>query len=416
MGIGDLLWPNEPALNIGVKDFDNFLEWAYDVDASDIIMEAGEKLALKLHGEIVFVSEKEISSDELNRIIAKIYQPAAPTLLQDGNELNFKYQILRDDESVIRYRVNATSCQGGVTVENGVVMVIRTIPGTIPHHTDLQIQQELMDAVQAKTGIFFVTGPTGSGKSTSLAAMIQEIAQTKRSHIITFESPIEFDLKAIPNRKSVVVQSEVPQNLSNYRVATANSLRRAPDIILFGEGRDRETIAACILEAQTGHFVLTTLHTNNVAIAFTRMADEFDVMERKSTITKLIDTTKGIMHQRLYRKMDGGRVALREYLILDAKMRRHLHVQLAAGKDIAIEMDTLVKTKGVSLLSDAKEKFTQGIVDLDVYASIVAEMGTPADLECVPEIAANLLERKLINKNTHDIWIKEIEAIEEVVD
>lgn len=409
-----LQWPNEPKMNFMKDNFDDFLTWAFRAGASDIIVEAGEELCVKLNNEIHLVGKKRISYDQLSLILGKIYQPAAAAMLKGGKELNFNYQIMLDDDYIIRFRLNATACLGGRGTSDGIVLVIRTIPGEVPTASQLDIPHDILMATQGDVGIFFVTGPTGSGKSTTLAGIVSEIATTKRKHIITYESPIEFDLKQIPNRLSKVVQTEVPHNLENYRVATANSLRRAPDVILFGEGRDKETIAACILEAQTGHFVLTTLHTNSVALSFSRMADEFEPSERKGVLTKLIDATSGILHQRLYPKLEGGRIALREFLIFTTEIKRHLHVQIANGQDISTELDNLVRSKGQHLLADALNKFTQGIIDLDVYAQIVAEVGNPSDLECVPEIAKSLLEKKIINQNTFNIWMYEILDLEDV--
>jgi defect-in-organelle-trafficking protein DotB len=404
-------WPNEPIIGFNKKDFEDLLEWSFDVGASDIFIEAGETVGLKIHGEIVTVSKKTIGSTQLSEVLSEIYIPAAMSILKDGKELNFKYHILREDGSSIRFRFNATACQGGIGISNGVAVVIRTIAGIVPYYKDLGIQKEIMNASNSDVGILFITGPTGSGKSTTLAAIMREIITTKRKHIITYESPIEYDLKSIENKLAKVVQSEVPENLQNYRLATANSLRRAPDIILFGEGRDAATIGACILEAQTGHFVMTTLHTNNVALAFSRMADEFEAFERKGIITKLVDATTGIVHQRLYPKLGGGRVAIREYLIFTTAIKRHLHIQMAAGIDIGVEISKMVSEHGLSLLQDAKNKFSLGLIDLDVYAQIVTEVGSIDDLNCVPEIAENLLKTKIISQDLYNEWVQELEEL-----
>lgn len=410
--MNNLMWQDEPRIGFSRTDFDKFVEWSFDVGASDILIESGELLALKINGNVVEVSKKAISSANLKEVLSSIYLPAADAILKNGDELNFKYQILRDDNSFIRFRLNATACQGGEGVQDGIELVIRTIPGEVPHYKALSIQKELMKAITSDVGIFFVTGPTGSGKSTSLAAMMREIIETQQKHIITYESPIEFDLKSIPNKRSRIIQSEIPNNLKDYRIATANSLRRAPDVILFGEGRDKVTIAACILEAQTGHFVMTTLHANNCSLAFSRMADEFEASERKGIITKLIDATKGIMHQRLYPKIGGGRVAIREYIIFDMALKRHLHVQLAKGFDISSEMEKIVTTHGLPLLGDAFEKFKEGMIDLDSYAQIVAEVGQPSDLDCVPDVAADLLSKEIITEDIYNEWMESIEDAE----
>jgi defect-in-organelle-trafficking protein DotB len=408
--MSELHWPEEDQIRFTKEHFDQFIQWCFDQGASDIIIEAGEVLGAKIHGEVVDVGKKLLRYEEVSEILRTIYQSAAPALLKSGEELNFQYSVLRDDDSLIRFRVNATACQGAMGADEGVELVLRTIPGDVPKHDNLGIEQEIMDACSAKYGIILITGPTGSGKSTTIAAMLRMISETRRAHIITYESPIEFDLKSIPNRKARVIQSEVPANLKTYRVATANSLRRAPDIILFGEARDRETISACIRESQTGHLVFSTVHTNNVPMTISRMVDEFEPSERKGATSKLVDAMRMIVHQRLYPKLGGGRVAVREFLVFTDEMRRHLQMCLLSKDDLGSDIQELLEQHGKPLLSDAKVKFRDGCIDLAQYASIVNEVGSKKDLEIVPEVAKALFDNGAIDDQTYNAWISELEG------
>lgn len=409
--IDGLRWEGESLTRFNRQDFDSFIGWCFDQGASDVIIEAGEVLGIKLYGEVYDVGSRQIRYEEVSEILKTVYQPAAASLLKSGDELNFQYSVLRDDDSLIRFRVNVTACQGSLGSDEGVEMVLRTIPGDVPTHSALKIEQEIMDACNFKFGIILITGPTGSGKSTMIAAMLRQIAETQRSHIITYESPIEFDLKGIPNRKSRVIQSEVPLHLKNYRIATANSLRRAPDIILFGEARDRETISACIRESQTGHLVFSTVHTNSVDMTVSRMVDEFDPGERKGATSKLVDALRLIVHQRLYPKLGGGRVAIREFLVFTDEMRRNLQMELLTKDDLGSDISKILKIKGQPLLEDAKVKFKEGLLDLTVYASIVNEVGSLSDMEIVAPVAKNLLKERVLDEKTYQSWMDSIGVI-----
>ncbi|MFA0809385.1 type IV pilus twitching motility protein PilT [Microbulbifer epialgicus] len=407
-------WEDENLTNFNKEGFDKFLRWCFENDVSDILIETGEVLAVKKFGEVTDVGSKILRYDEITGILGEIYQPASASLLKSGEELNFKYLVCKEDDSVIRFRVNATSCQGSEGSDDGIEIVVRPIPGTVPDCDDLDIEEEIRKACSAQYGIILITGPTGSGKSTTIAALLKMIGVKYRRHIVTFESPIEFDLKSIPNRKSRIVQSEVPINLGSFSAATVNSLRRAPDIIFFGEARDAEVISACIREAQTGHLVLSTVHTNSVAMTPSRMVDEFDPAERKGATSKLVDALRLIVHQRLYPKMGGGRIAIREFLIFTEEMRRKLLFALLTKDDLGSEIEKLVKENGKPLLSDAKKKFREGCIDLSTYITIVNEVGDKdKDLKIVPEVAKKLLQKSLINKITYDTWISDMRILEE---
>lgn len=405
------LWPEEDPVRFKPEHFDKFVQWCFENGASDIIIEAGEVLGAKINGVVCDVGKKLIRYEEITEILRTTYQSASAALLKSGEELNYQYSVLRSDDSIIRFRVNVTACQGGLGANDGIVLVARTIPAVIPDRHKLGIEQEIIDACDSKYGIILITGPTGSGKSTTIAAMLQHIAITKPVHIITYESPIEFDLKSIPNRKARVIQSEVPAHLKNYRIATANSLRRAPDVILFGEARDKETIGACIRESQTGHLVFSTVHTNNVPMTISRMVDEFEPSERKGATSKLVDAVRAIVHQRLVAKLGGGRVAIREYLVLTDEMRRHLQICLMTKDDLGTDIQALLEKHGKPLLTDAKQKFRDGLIDLAQYASIVSEIGSTQDLQIVPEVAKSLYEKGVIDKETFDAWITEVEEV-----
>ena len=410
--MSQLTWEGEDPRRFTKEKFDEYLLWCFDNGASDILIEVGEVLGAKIDGEIKRVGQRILSYEEISEILIEIDQHASPTLIKSGEPLDFRYAVLRElsetEEELIRFRVNATGCEPPYGAKDGLEIVLRTIPGTVPHYEDLGIPEEIMAACSAKYGIILITGPTGSGKSTSIAAMLREIVETRPVHLITYESPIEFNLKSIPNRKAWVVQSEVPGHISDFRVATANSLRRAPDIILFGEGRDKETISACIRESQTGHLVLTTVHTNDVPGTISRMVDEFEPSERRGTTAKLVDAMRMIVHQRLYPRLGGGRVAIREYLSFSDEMRRHLQMCLLGKDDLGTDIREQLEKNGRPLLTDAIEHFRAGNLDLSQYALIVNEVGNPErDMAIVADVANELYAAGKIDKELFDSWMKE---------
>jgi len=401
-----MMWPNENAIKFDLNDFNDFLEWATDIGASDIILEVGEPLCLKLDGNINEVSKRIIRPEELIIVLNEVYQPSAANEVGGANPLDFPYAILRSDDSILRFRVNVTACTGPNGSNDGFEIVLRTIPGTPPSHDDLGLEVEIMNTCEFKSGVILVTGPTGSGKSTLLAAILRFLAETKRKHIITYEAPIEFDLKSIPHRIAKVVQTEIPTHVKNFETGVANCLRRAPDYLLVGEGRDRETIEGIIRISNTGHLVYSTVHTNDVATTIPRMADEFQ-NEAKTASAKLIDSMRMIIHQRLEPKREGGRVALREFLLFNDDIRRHLQICLTQDKDLTNEIKTLVRSDGQSLVSDALAKFKSGDIDLTTYARIVNEVGTADDLKTVPEVIESLYQNGSLTDDEHLEWKEE---------
>lgn len=409
----NIIWEDENLLRFKKEDFERFLEWSFDLEASDILIESGQKLAVMLNDDVYEVGRRPILYAELMEILQKAYQPAAPTIVA-REDIDFAYSILRDDNSIIRFRVNATSCQGSHGSSKGVEIVLRTIASEPVDHQKLGIEKDIIDVCDSSSGLILVTGPTGSGKTTIIASLLKHLCQTKRKHIICYEDPIEFDLKSVPNRKSRVVQSEVGNHLSTFVRSVRNSLRRAPHIVFFGESRDKETIRGCIREAQTGHLVLTTLHTTSISIAIARMADEFGYEERKSIAGKLVDSIRLIVNQRLINNMNGGRTAIREYLVFTEKMRRHLEMCLLKKDDVTHDVHLLLQEHGQPLLSDVKNKFKEGCFDLTEYVQIVTEVGAPSDMDIVPEVALDLRAKGIIDSDTYDSWVQEYEQLSDI--
>lgn len=404
---GGTFWEAENLLHFTRVEFDEFLVWAFNHGASDILIESGEVLGLIKDGYVVDVGRKVLRYEELAGILSDVYQPASQSMLKSGKDLNFAYGILRDDDSLIRFRVNATSVQGGGGAEHSVEIVLRTIPSVVPDYKQLGLPIEVVRASKAEYGIILITGPTGSGKSTTVAALLRDIIETNPININTYESPIEFDLKSVPNRKARIKQTEIPTGLHDYTTAVENSLRRAQKVVLFGEAREKAIFEACIREAETGHLVFTTVHANDVPSTISRFVGMFTGEESASIENKLAGTLRMILNQRLYPKRGGGRVAIREYLIFDDEMRRHLQMTALKPGAFNAELMRLVAEKGVPMLRDAKKHFSEGTLPLGQYAGIVSEVGSIKDLDIVPDVAEKLLSQNIIDKPLYDQWLSE---------
>lgn len=398
-------WPDENLLYFSKDDFEKFLIWSFEQGASDILIESGEVLGIIKDGVVRDVGKKLLRYEEVVGILSDIYQPASQSLLKSANDLNFPYSILRDDDSLIRFRVNATTVLGGGGAGDGVEIVLRTIPGVVPHYQDLGISDTVVKASQAEFGIVLVTGPTGSGKSTTVAALLRELAETKAININTYESPIEFDLKSIPNRKARIKQTEIPTGLPDYKTAVENSLRRAQKVVLFGEAREKAIFEACIREAETGHLVLTTVHANDVPSTISRIVGEFSGEQSRAIEIKLAGALRLILNQRLYPKRGGGRVAIREYLIFNDDMRRHLQMKALKPGAFNAELMKLMTECGVPMLRDAQRHFAEGTLPLGPYVGIVSEVGSQDDLHIIPSVGKDLLGKGVIDQPLYESWL-----------
>lgn len=350
---------------------DALLCWAVEQEASDLAIKTGSAPSVRLHGHWQRVGRRILNPEEITGLLTSIHQAAAMATLQGGVPLDFRYVVKPERGVRYGFRVSATAT-AVQAADIGVEIVLRTIPSQPPTADDLALEQAIRDASSPKYGCVLVIGPTGSGKSTTLAAIIRGRLETAAEHIITYEAPIEFDFEAIPNPVGIVSQSEVPTHLPDFSSAVANALRRAPDVILIGEARDKATIAGCVRAAITGHAVYSTTHANSVPMTIPRMADEFPSEERWPMAIKIIDAMRMIIHQRLVRRPDGKRTALREYLVFGEDERRLL-IDAGESRFTRVCAD-LVHERGQSLVQDAAAKHAEGLIADSEYSVLKAEL------------------------------------------
>ena len=270
--------------------------------ASDVYLSANAPALIKINGECVPINNQILPPDATRNLLSEIVPPDRIEELEETGELNMGVPL----SGVGRFRVSAMRQRGSYAV------VIRFISQQIPDLADLSLPPILGDLILEKRGLILVVGATGSGKSTSLAAMIDRRNGMQTGHILTIEDPVEYQFK---NKKSIVNQREVGSDTQSLQVALKNALRQAPDVILIGEIRDRETMSAAIAYAQSGHLCLATLHANNSYQALNRILSFYPVEVRPTMLGDLASALKSIISQRLVRTAAGERLPAVEVML-----------------------------------------------------------------------------------------------------
>ncbi len=295
--------PAASAARGGSARVDKLLRAMLDAKASDLHLSAGNHPVMRVHGEIHFSKEQPVlSTSEVTALVQEIMTDKAKKDFAETRDADFAYEI----PGLARFRVNVFEDR------NGVGSVMRQIPIEIVTADKLGLPKPCLDLCWLSKGLVVVTGPTGSGKSTTLAAMIDYINKNRSDHIITIEDPVEFVHK---NIKCLVNQREVGQNTKSFKNALRAALREDPDIVLVGEMRDLETIAIAIETAETGHLVFGTLHTTTAVSTVDRIIDQFPTDRQAQIRVMLSESLKGVVAQVLCKKIGGGRIAAHEIVL-----------------------------------------------------------------------------------------------------
>ncbi len=285
-------------------DINELLKKTYNMGASDLHLKVGTPPIVRLHGELIPLDTGEkVTLEEALKIAFSIMSPSQREEFKRENELDFAYSV----PGLGRFRCNAFFQRGAVG------MVFRVIPLKIPTFEELNLPDVLKKIAMEQRGLVLVTGTTGSGKSTTLAAMIDYINSNRAVNIVTIEDPIEFLHR---DKKSIISQREVGSDTKSFVKALRSALRQDPDVILVGEMRDFETIQTALIAAETGHLVLSTLHTVDAAETINRIISIFPPNQQKQIRLQLASVIKGIISQRLLPKADGnGRVPAIEVML-----------------------------------------------------------------------------------------------------
>jgi twitching motility protein PilT len=333
-------------------------------DASDLHLTAGSPPCLRLHGEMVQLEYQELTNEDCQALIFEILNEKQKKLFIENWELDCSYSL----EGVGRFRVNV------FMQRKGMGAVFRVIPTKIKTAEELGLPPELMDLIKVHKGLICVTGPTGSGKSTTLAALIDYINANETSHILTIEDPIEF---VHPNKKSLVNQREVGGHTKSFGNALKAALREDPDIILVGEMRDLETIQLALTAAETGHLVFGTLHTNNAHKTVDRIIDVFPDTQQAQIRVMLSESLRGVIAQALLPRADKpGRVAAIEVMV-NTKAVANL---IREGKTFQVPSAMQTgKKEGMITYEMALEKLlAKGLIDVKTATEFLGKAMAPA--------------------------------------
>lgn len=282
---------------------DKYLKIAVEQNASDLHLIVGKPPLVRIDGQLIELeNEAVLTSKTAKEIIYPIMTPIQKDRFEIDRELDLSYEI----KNLTRYRINLHF------ERNNIGLVARVIPSIIPTMEEIMMPQIGYDLTQMKDGLILMTGPTGCGKSTTLASMIGLINTQRVANIITLEDPIEFSFKS---ERSIIKQRQLGSDIISFAEALKHVVRQDPNIIMVGEMRDLETISSAITLSETGHLVLATLHTYNAAQTIDRIVDIFPSHQQSQIRMQVSMTLNGIISQKLIPKIGGGRIAAREILI-----------------------------------------------------------------------------------------------------
>jgi twitching motility protein PilU len=316
--------------------------------ASDIYLSAHSPALIRINGQCVPINSQILPPDAPLNLLAEILPAARIEELEATNELNMGWGLA----GVGRFRISAMRQRGSIAV------VVRFILMDIPPLDTLSVPMSLSELVMEKRGLLLMVGATGAGKSTTLASMIDYRNENATGHILAIEDPIEFLFK---NKRSVVNQREVGSDTESTQIALKNALRQAPDVILIGEIRDRETMSAAISYAQSGHLCLATLHANNSYHALNRILSFYPVEVRSTMLGDLASATKAIVSQRLLRTTTGGRTPAVEIMLNTSLVAE----MITKGDFIGVKeaMEKSMSEGGQTFEQDIARLIREGTVD-----------------------------------------------------
>jgi twitching motility protein PilU len=262
-------------------------------NASDMFFAVNSPVHIKINGNLIPINQNKLEPENIQVLLSEVASPEQMAELERENELNMGISV----PNLGRFRLSAFRQRGSISA------VFRFVPANIPPIGELGLPPVLLDLIMEKRGLLLIVGATGSGKSTTIASMLDHRNEQRTGHILTLEDPIEYLFK---NKKSIVNQREIGSDATSFGTALRNSMRQAPDCILIGEIRDKETMAAALAYAQSGHLVLATLHANNSYNALNRIISFYPIENRAALLQDLASSVKAIVSQRLIKSAAGG--------------------------------------------------------------------------------------------------------------
>lgn len=331
-------------------DITELLDFSVKHNASDLHLSAGVSPMVRIDGEVRKLGIPALSHADVHRLVFEIMDDSQRGEFEEKLEVDFSFEL----PNVGRFRVNAFN------QARGCAAVFRTIPVDIPTLDQLGAPEIFEKIANYEKGLVLVTGPTGSGKSTTLAAMVDYVNRNHNKHILTIEDPIEF---VHTNNKCLVNQREVHRDTHSFKAALRSALREDPDVILVGELRDQETISLALTAAETGHLVFGTLHTSSAAKTIDRIIDVFPGSDKDMVRSMLSESLRSVIAQKLLKRVGGGRVACHEIMMATPAIRNLIR------EDKVAQMYSIIQTGAAhgmqTMEQNAKQLIAQGLVDSD---------------------------------------------------
>ncbi|MBI1178228.1 PilT/PilU family type 4a pilus ATPase [bacterium] len=307
--------------------FHRILKTAVDGGASDVHVKIGTPVIFRINGDLVAIECPIPTAEWVNKIVENIVPPHGRKRLEEDREVDFSYFV----DGIGRFRTNLFQQRGSYCV------AMRYVKATVPSFEELGLLPSLRKIAEAPRGIVLVSGATGSGKSTTLAAMVEHINESSKKHIITLEDPIEY---VFEDNQSVLEQREIGLDTASFQMGLKHILRQDPDIIMIGEMRDSISVTAAINSADTGHLVLSTVHTTSSAQGVSRVLEFFKADEREQLRRQLAATLKAIVCQRMVPTIDGSVVPAQEIMINTPIVRKLIEENRLDKLSAAIETGT----------------------------------------------------------------------------
>jgi len=341
---------------------DKLFQLMSEKQASDIFISAGTPIHIKIQGNTLPVNQQVMLPDMIEKIAYELMSPEQIKTFEATWEMNLSFGV----PNVGNFRVNIFRQRGSISI------VVRFILGNIPPLTDLGLPSVLADLIMEKRGLILIVGATGSGKSTTIASMLDHRNAHRSGHILTVEDPIEFLFK---HKKSIVNQREIGMDTMDWQSALKNAMRQAPDCILIGEIRDKETMQAAIAYAQTGHLCLATLHANNSYHALNRIISFFPLENRPALFLDLSVALRAIISQRLVKKPDGKRAPTSEVML----NTRHISELIERGEVQGIKdaMEQTLAPGSQTFEQDLFRLYREEVITLD---EALANADSPTNL------------------------------------
>ncbi len=336
------------------------LQLVLENNASDLHLIVGAPPYLRINGNLTATNLAPLTPADTKLMVESILTAEQRGLFEQHLELDFSYQFAENS----RFRVNAYTQRGTVAA------ALRFIPNSILSIDELRLPQVFHDITKLHQGLVLITGPTGEGKSTSLAAIIEEINQTRAEHIVTIEDPVEF---IYSSTQSIISQREIHYDTLNWNVALTSVLREDPDVVLIGELRDLETIAIALTIAETGHLVLATLHTNSASQTVDRIIDVFPEHQQEQIRQQFAATIAAIFSQRLVPTKKEGRVAAVEVLMANAAVKNLIRERKSFQIDNVVQMSA--EQGMISLEASLINWVKAGVIDKEVARAYSLRVG-----------------------------------------